>query len=590
MKGSCLRVSTLLVLLNFSSVIAPTNSFAHPRRSDVLGSGADTLVEDKRVLDEYDELVWTLENDKPYTFADEASPDALSRKNHKQERAKDVTIPRAAYSNSDAFTNQRTLPYGVHPGHGVQSYLSEPLGSNLPPRITRLSPRTGPLRGGTFIEITGTGFVYPPTERETCRFANVAGREAAGYPTPGAYGGSGWVDADSRENFGAVVVPAITISKTTLKCETPPRLIPGIVVVTVAVDGLTYSSDVATVTQKGTGGFGYFEYVDQPYPTGYFAIDNATGAFGGGTVVSITVNKASPNDTTTNYSYPAFGELRVELFDEAVTITTSDGTVLHPNTTDPPGIWVDEYATATATFYDQKFSQTEIPVDIVKGTDEIGYVLVDGGLIQDDVVVTVDSKDTETVKGYTPFQPSKHAKCLWTYDHLGPHDAVYNLTNETKLNASEIRTRVAGTFFGDCYANCALEPEWENHVEFTGNYSWKGFCPINITNVTELNLTQAELIYKFGECWSPYDIPIIDYFGEADENTNFSRGNELLRNCSFVPFIPVRVQTTALNWLGYNRAQCKTPQQTMPPSNRTYGPNVTDLNVTVSLRGTFFIL
>ena len=56
-----------------------THAFSHPRRSDVYGGGADTLVEDHREYDAFGELRHVNENDASYTDADVSSPDAWSR-------------------------------------------------------------------------------------------------------------------------------------------------------------------------------------------------------------------------------------------------------------------------------------------------------------------------------------------------------------------------------------------------------------------------------------------------------------------------------------------------------------------------------
>ena len=257
---------------------------------------------------------------------------------------------------------------------------------------------------------------------------------------------------------------------------TPPTAFAGPVAVQVAVDGTTYS--VGSV---------FYTYTADA-PAGYFTVDNATGSFGGGTVVTITVRRFAANRA-----------------------------------------------------------------------EKTNYV-------------------------YAPFRKSTHAKCLWSYDHVGAWDAVWNLSRvSTPQSASAIRENASGAFFGDCRPDCVLEKVSETHVPFIGNFSWSGYCPIDIVNVTALNLTKTEVIGKFGELWSPLDRPVVDFFGDADAFTNFS-DTQTLRNCSFRPFIPVRTQTSAVEWIGYSKVQCKAPQQTMPPTNTTFGPNMTALNVTVALR------
>jgi|TARA_B110000238_G_scaffold176784_1_gene198184 hypothetical protein len=469
MTRAFLRVSLLFVLV--ARFAAPAAAFAHPRRSDVLGSGADTLVEDHRVLDETnDELAWTNENDKPYTHAVESSPDAWSRANHLR-ASKDVTTPNGRYPNSEARTRQRELPFGVVTGHQVVTHQRDPLGSVAAPRVTRVFPNSGPTAGGTSVEIFGAGFAWPATGKETCMFSGVFDADG--------HGGGVWMGGDTDTHafaFAYPEVPAIGVSKTSVTCVTPPTAFAGPVAVQVAVDGTTYS--VGSV---------FYTYTADA-PAGYFTVDNATGSFGGGTVVTITLRRFAANRA-----------------------------------------------------------------------EKTNYV-------------------------YAPFRKSTHAKCLWSYDHVGAWDAVWNLSRvSTPQNASAIRENASGAFFGDCRPDCVLEKVSETHVPFIGNFSWSGYCPIDIVNVTALNLTKTEVIGKFGELWSPLDRPVVDFFGDADAFTNFS-DTQTLRNCSFRPFIPVRTQTSAVEWIGYSKVQCKAPQQTMPPTNTTFGPNMTALNVTVALR------
>jgi hypothetical protein len=228
---------------------------------------------------------------------------------------------------------------------------------------------------------------------------------------------------------------------------------------------------------------------------------------------------------------------------------------------------------------------------LVNGTDGIGYVVVPAELVRLNVTFLEHFNSTEPARAYRPFQPSEFITCEFLYDHLGPHDAVFNLTGETRLNASEIRARAAGTFYGDCHAECVMDAELANHVEFRGNFSWRGNCSIPVVNLTALNVTIEERIEMFGEKWDPYDAPRVLFFGDADEGTNFS-DTKHLTNCSWAPFIPKRVLRSKGTWLGYDRVQCPAPQQTMPPRNTTFGPNVTDLRtptrVSVSHDGTEF--
>ena len=134
---------------------------------------------------------------------------------------------------------------------------------------------------------------------------------------------------------------------------------------------------------------------------------------------------------------------------------------------------------------------SRVPGELVNGTDGIGYALVPAELVRANATFLERFEDTEPVHAYRPFQPSEFIACEFVYDHLGPHDAVFNLTGETRLNASEIRARAAGTFYGDCHADCAMDAELANHVEFLGNFSWQGNCSIPVVNVTALNATAA---------------------------------------------------------------------------------------------------
>ena len=282
----------------------------------------------------------------------------------------------------------------------------------------------------------------------------------------------------------------------------------------------------------GPGGFAFFEYVEGP-PAGYFRPDNATGAYAGGTAVTVTVNRAAPTNATRTTSFAARGLTRLELDDARVELTLANGTVVAraflegSNSSRARGAFLAEYDGASVSvaaardgvagvFGEERrtppsasavSSAPRVPGELVNGTDGIGYALIDASYVRANVTFLERFEDTEPADAYRPFQPSERVTCEFFYDHLGPHDAVFNLTGETRLNASEIRARAAGTFYGDCHADCVLDAELENHVEFLGNFSWRGNCSIPVVNLTALNVTLAERIAMFGESWEPYDAP-----------------------------------------------------------------------------------
>ena len=621
MAGARLLRAVLLLLLARGR---PTHAFSHPRRSDVWGSGADTLVEDHRVYDDSGErLVHVNENDASYTDADVSSPDAWSRANDaRRAAAADATArakTRGSYPNKEARVETRALPNGVYPGHAAVEW-NRPFNAfeSEPVKVTRVKPRTGPTRGGTAVVVDGGPFKWPaPTGRETCRFFHVFDRPSNEDGMTSAF------ISDAADAFGSSDVPARVVSSTRVECVTPARAREGVVAVAVSADGVVFSADSSAFATARTdhGGFAFFEYVDGP-PAGFFRADNATGAYGGGTVVTVTVNRASPTNATRLTSYGAFGETRLELDDPRVVLTLANGTTVPLaflaginesqaliDDVDPRArnAYVREYDGASVSVAAVRdvvddagdatppssvpLGASRVAGELVNGTDGIGYVVVPAELVRLNVTFLEHFNSTEPARAYRPFQPSEFITCEFLYDHLGPHDAVFNLTGETRLNASEIRARAAGTFYGDCHADCVMDAELANHVEFRGNFSWRGNCSIPVVNLTALNVTIEERIAMFGEKWDPYDAPRVVFFGDADEGTNFS-DTKHLTNCSWAPFIPERVLRSRGTWLGYDRVQCPAPQQTMPPRNTTFGPNVTDLRtptrVSLSHDGTEF--
>ena len=613
MAGARLLRAVLLLLLARGR---PTHAFSHPRRSDVYGSGADTLVEDHREYDDSGELVHVNENDASYADAAVSSPDAWSRANDARRAAvADATArarTRGSYPNAEARVETRALPRGVYPGHAaVEWNRAFNAFESKPVFVTRVAPRTGPTRGGTAVAVDGGPFKWPaPTGRETCRFFHVFDR-----PANDDVKKTSAFASDAADAFGYSDVPATVLSRTRVECVTPARLNEGVVAVAVSADGVVFSADSpATATARGDhGGFAFFEYVDGP-PAGFFRADNATGAYGGGTVVTVTVNRAAPTRATRATSHEAFGATRLELDDPRVVLTLANGTTV-PSTflagINESRAFVDGVAARARNAYVSEYDGASVSVaavrdvvddagdatppssvplgalrvagELVNGTDGIGYALVPAELVRLNVTFVEHFNDTEPARAYRPFQPSEFITCEFAYDHLGPHDAVFNLTGETRLNASEIRARAAGTFYGDCHADCVMDAELVNHVEFLGNFSWRGNCSIPVVNLTALNVTIEERIKMFGERWDPYDAPRVDFFGDADEGTNFSDAKRLT-NCSWAPFIPARRLRSKGTWLGYDRVACPAPQQTMPPRNTTFGPNVTDLRTPTRVR------
>ena len=613
MAGARLLRAVLLLLLARGR---PTHAFSHPRRSDVYGSGADTLVEDHREYDDSGELVHVNENDASYADAAVSSPDAWSRANDARRAAvADATArarTRGSYPNAEARVETRALPRGVYPGHAaVEWNRAFNAFESKPVFVTRVAPRTGPTRGGTAVAVDGGPFKWPaPTGRETCRFFHVFDR-----PANDDVKKTSAFASDAADAFGYSDVPATVLSRTRVECVTPARLNEGVVAVAVSADGVVFSADSpATATARGDhGGFAFFEYVDGP-PAGFFRADNATGAYGGGTVVTVTVNRAAPTRATRATSHEAFGATRLELDDPRVVLTLANGTTV-PSTflagINESRAFVDGVAARARNAYVSEYDGASVSVaavrdvvddagdatppssvplgalrvagELVNGTDGIGYALVPAELVRLNVTFVEHFNDTEPARAYRPFQPSEFITCEFAYDHLGPHDAVFNLTGETRLNASEIRARAAGTFYGDCHADCVMDAELVNHVEFLGNFSWRGNCSIPVVNLTALNVTIEERIKMFGERWDPYDAPRVVFFGDADEGTNFSDAKRLT-NCSWAPFIPARRLRSKGTWLGYDRVACPAPQQTMPPRNTTFGPNVTDLRTPTRVR------
>ena len=199
-----------------------------------------------------------------------------------------ATTSRTLYSG--AITDLRTLPYDVQPGHGAVD-LTRPHGAVPAPTLLKIYPRSGPHEGGTNVTIHGAGF--EKTGRETCRFGG------------GPRGGE------------IHVVPARVFSATKLHCESPSRLFSGYAVVTVSMDGMIYSGEAVSATQ-GSGTFAVFNFTDH-VPAGHFTLDNTTGPFEGGTLITITLRGVVPTHTRRNSLVHFNWTRRVYLNDTGVT-------------------------------------------------------------------------------------------------------------------------------------------------------------------------------------------------------------------------------------------------------------------------------
>jgi len=158
----------------------------------------------------------------------------------------------------------RQLPFGSSPGHGATaSYNREHFRcKSRIPTVFRLFPKSGPIVGGTRITVLGAGFFS--TGREICRFG-------------------------SEQYQGKVdLVRASILTRTKMTCVTPMQNEAGSVLVSVSLDGYTFSSGALSAL-KGSGTRIFFNFTDH-VPSGQFSIDNNTGPFTGGTLITVTLN------------------------------------------------------------------------------------------------------------------------------------------------------------------------------------------------------------------------------------------------------------------------------------------------------------
>ena len=335
------------------------------------------------------------------------------------------------------------------------------------------------------------------------------------------------------------IVPARTISSTEMQCETPHRGFPGVAVLTVSADGMQYSGEAA-MTVSGSGSFAFFNYTSI-VPAGFFILDNRTGPYGGETAISITINSVKPDDSTETTFIPYEETVRVALDDAGVELSDDGETATYENAT-----------------YDVLNRQGEI------SSRHGAYIEVPrSGIMSFDT----EYKDTKPVLRQ-PFEPSKLARCKFDLNVTRLNEtrrealAAVNASfpNATVLNMSVLYDNIGGTWRGDCKRDCPL-------TRFP-NDTWSGQCFFpNATNTTT-NETLA-------------DSTLISDDANMTNATNAT--NVTYVNCSFVPFVPIETVTTPLTWMGYNRARCDSPQQTMPTGNTT-GPGGVSLTHTMEIR------
>ena len=164
-----------------------THAFSHPRRSDVYGGGADTLVEDHREYDAFGELRHVNENDASYTDADVSSPDAWSRANDARRAARSPTPPRApgragrTRTRTRAWRRARCLAASTRATPRSSGTNRSTNTNPRPSRVTRVAPAHRRRRAaGRSRAVDGGPFAWPaPTGRETCRFFHVLDRPAS---------------------------------------------------------------------------------------------------------------------------------------------------------------------------------------------------------------------------------------------------------------------------------------------------------------------------------------------------------------------------------------------------------------------------
>ena len=156
------------------------------------------------------------------------------------------------------------------------------------PCVTRAKPRSGPREGGTTVTLEGFGF--RATGQAACRFAFAN---------------------DVQE------VPAEVDSELQARCITPHRGSSHTSQVTFSNDGVRWSA-APVQTAQGSGCFTFFSFAAGP-PAGHMALDNSTGPFSGGTLVTISLHEDRPFTVQETYhaSYPGAPD------GETVTLTYS---------------------------------------------------------------------------------------------------------------------------------------------------------------------------------------------------------------------------------------------------------------------------
>ena len=186
-----------------------------------------------------------------------------------------------------------TLPLGSSPGHGATTpYNGEyVLLKSRKPIVFRLFPKSGPRLGRTRITIFGANF--NPTGREVCRFGS------------------------ERDGAEVDLVRATILKNSKMVCFTPLRSGAGRVVVSVSSDGYTFSGATLT-TAQGSETFVFFNFTDH-VPSGHFTIDNITGPFAGGTLITVTLNtNAAKCDERTTYQATFNFTKRIHLSDKDI--------------------------------------------------------------------------------------------------------------------------------------------------------------------------------------------------------------------------------------------------------------------------------
>ena len=204
-----------------------------------------------------------------------------------------VTSAAGAVTSRDVYRSAvrdpRSLPPDVAPGASARN-LRLPHGVRDAPTLLKMYPRSGPKEGGTNVTVHGTGFAR--TGREVCRFGG------------GPHGGQ------------VHVVPARVLDPTRLWCESPRRLFAGYAVVTVSMDSMTFSGEAVAAAQ-GSGTFAVFNFTGH-VPAGRLTLDNSTGPYMGGTLITVTLSDAVPVKNESSYFVPFNWTRRVYLDDEDV--------------------------------------------------------------------------------------------------------------------------------------------------------------------------------------------------------------------------------------------------------------------------------